>query len=138
MNPSSYENVKSKWIPELRHHAPFGVLFPKHFFNFSNHHQLLIRNVPIILCGTKVDLREDMEVRKSLAEKGQEPISFNLGRALSDAIGAICYTETSAKTQKGLKETFDLVIEAVVDQTKREKIHSTQMMKGKKEKCLLQ
>jgi Ras-related C3 botulinum toxin substrate 1 len=38
VSPTSYENVSAKWIPELRHHAP---------------------NAPIILVGTKTDLRED-------------------------------------------------------------------------------
>jgi small GTP-binding protein len=38
VSPSSYESVSAKWIPELRHHAP---------------------NAPIILVGTKTDLRED-------------------------------------------------------------------------------
>ena len=38
VSPTSYENVAAKWIPELRHHAP---------------------TAPIILVGTKTDLRED-------------------------------------------------------------------------------
>ncbi len=38
VSPTSYENVSAKWIPELRQHAP---------------------TAPIILVGTKTDLRED-------------------------------------------------------------------------------
>ncbi len=38
VSPSTYESVSEKWIPELLHHAP---------------------GVPIILVGTKTDLRED-------------------------------------------------------------------------------
>jgi small GTP-binding protein len=38
VSPTSYENVSAKWVPELRHHAPAA---------------------PIILVGTKTDLRED-------------------------------------------------------------------------------
>jgi small GTP-binding protein len=38
VSPTTYENVSLKWIPELRHHAP---------------------NAPVILVGTKTDLRED-------------------------------------------------------------------------------
>ena len=38
VSPTSYETVAAKWIPELRHHAP---------------------TAPIILVGTKTDLRED-------------------------------------------------------------------------------
>lgn len=36
ISPSSLENVKEKWVPELRYHCP---------------------NTPIVLCGTKSDLR---------------------------------------------------------------------------------
>ncbi|CAG2068877.1 unnamed protein product, partial [Timema podura] len=35
---SSFENILSKWCPEIRHHCP---------------------NVPIVLVATKTDLRED-------------------------------------------------------------------------------
>merc|ERR1711998_419620 len=38
ISPASFENVKSKWFPELNHHSP---------------------GVPIILVGTKVDMREE-------------------------------------------------------------------------------
>lgn len=38
VSPTSFENVSTRWIPELRHHVP---------------------NAPIILVGTQTDLRED-------------------------------------------------------------------------------
>uniref|UniRef100_A0A453R6V8 Rac-like GTP-binding protein 3 n=1 Tax=Aegilops tauschii subsp. strangulata TaxID=200361 RepID=A0A453R6V8_AEGTS len=37
---ASYENIMKKWLPELQHHAP---------------------SVPIVLVGTKYDLREDKQ-----------------------------------------------------------------------------
>ncbi|CAN6481257.1 unnamed protein product [Victoria cruziana] len=40
ISKASYENVSKKWIPELRHYAP---------------------GVPIILVGTKLDLRDDKQ-----------------------------------------------------------------------------
>ncbi|KAJ6906394.1 hypothetical protein NC652_023972 [Populus alba x Populus x berolinensis] len=40
ISKASYENVAKKWIPELRHYAP---------------------GVPIILVGTKLDLRDDKQ-----------------------------------------------------------------------------
>ena len=40
ISPSSFENIKTKWIPEISHHCP---------------------NVPFLLVGTKLDLRDDPE-----------------------------------------------------------------------------
>ncbi|KAH1221169.1 Rac-like GTP-binding protein RAC2 [Glycine max] len=40
ISKASYENISKKWIPELRHYAP---------------------TVPIVLVGTKLDLREDRQ-----------------------------------------------------------------------------
>ncbi|KAL5162922.1 Rac-like GTP-binding protein ARAC2 [Glycine soja] len=40
ISKASYENISKKWIPELRHYAP---------------------NVPIVLVGTKLDLRDDKQ-----------------------------------------------------------------------------
>ena len=49
VSSSSFENVKTKWVPEIQHHAP---------------------NVPIILVGTKIDLRNDTSMQTQLAAKG--------------------------------------------------------------------
>lgn len=51
---ASFENVKSKWLPEIRHHAP---------------------GVPFILVGTKLDLREDEDTLEKLREKKMTPIT---------------------------------------------------------------
>ena len=48
-NPRSLENVESKWIPEVTHHCP---------------------GVPILLVGTKADLREDPAEIERLEEEG--------------------------------------------------------------------
>ena len=55
MNPASFENVRAKWYPEVRHHCP---------------------QVPIILVGTKLDLREDKETIDKLTEKKLAPITY--------------------------------------------------------------
>ena len=55
-NPASFENIRAKWYPEVRHHCP---------------------NSPIILVGTKLDLREDKESIDKLKEKRLSPISYS-------------------------------------------------------------
>ncbi|KAJ0401062.1 hypothetical protein P43SY_005082 [Pythium insidiosum] len=86
---ASFENVKSKWLPEIRHHAP---------------------GVPFILVGTKLDLRDDDETLEKLREKKLTAISSEEGEALKNELGAFKYLECSALTQKGLKQVFDEAI----------------------------
>ncbi|KAJ1500321.1 Rho GTPase protein rac1 [Coelomomyces lativittatus] len=91
--PSSYENVRAKWYPEISHHAP---------------------NTPVILVGTKLDLREDKNTVNKLHDKKLIPITYSQGLAMAREIGAIKYLECSALTQKGLKTVFDEAIRAVL------------------------
>ena len=90
---NSFENVRSKWWPEIQHHAP---------------------GVPFILVGTKLDLRADPETVKKLGEKKQSPVSFERGQGLATEIGAYKYVECSALTQGGLKQVFDDAIRCVL------------------------
>jgi len=85
ISATSFANVKAKWVPEVTHHCP---------------------KTKIILVGTKLDLREDKETLDRLKEKGQNPISYQEGANLAKEIGAVCYMECSALTQKGLKQVF--------------------------------
>ncbi|KAK8682849.1 hypothetical protein V6N13_038931 [Hibiscus sabdariffa] len=74
---ASYENVLKKWMPELRRFAP---------------------NVPIVLVGTKLDLRED---RSYIADQmGSGIITSAQGEELRKQIGAAAYIECSSKTQQ--------------------------------------
>jgi len=93
MNRASFENVRSKWYPELQHHAP---------------------GTPIILVGTKADLRNDPQTTQRLAEKGQSAISVDEGKQMQKDIGAVSVLECSALTQSGLKVVFDEAIRAVL------------------------
>jgi len=93
VSPASFENVRGKWHPEVQHHCP---------------------STPIILVGTKSDLREDSETVQKLREKKLQPISEQQGMSLAKEIGAVKYLECSALTQTGLKNVFDETIRAVL------------------------
>jgi len=69
---------------------------------------------PIILVGTKVDLREDTGTVDKLASKKQVPITYEQGLQMVQEIGAVKYMECSALTQTGLKAVFDEAIRAVL------------------------
>lgn len=55
VNPASFENVRAKWYPEVRHHCPA---------------------TPIILVGTKLDLRDDKNTIEKLRDKKLQPITY--------------------------------------------------------------
>ncbi|XP_057997104.1 rac-like GTP-binding protein RAC13 isoform X1 [Hevea brasiliensis] len=115
ISKASYENIYKKWIPELKHYAP---------------------NVPIVLVGTKLDLREDK--RYLIDHPGATPITtaqascliqnliktlhlnfLNLtfdeqGEELRKMIGAVVYIECSSKTQQNVKAVFDSAIKVAL------------------------
>ncbi|XP_063680229.1 ras-related C3 botulinum toxin substrate 1-like [Bolinopsis microptera] len=93
ISPASYENVKAKWYPEVTHHCP---------------------NAPIILVGTKLDLRDDRDTIEGLKQKRLSPITYTQGLNMAKDIRAVRYLECSALTQKGLKSVFDEAIRAVL------------------------
>ena len=72
----------SQWYPEVSHHCP---------------------GVPIILVGTKLDLRDDTNFVAGMKQKNQSPISYQQGVQLQKELGMHKYLECSALTQKGLK-----------------------------------
>ncbi|OIW17718.1 hypothetical protein TanjilG_29068 [Lupinus angustifolius] len=88
---ASYENVLKKWIPELQHFAP---------------------GVPVVLVGTKLDLRQD---KYYLADHpGLAPVTSEQGEELRKLVGAAYYMECSSKTQQNVKSVFDAAIKVVI------------------------
>ncbi|XP_070498357.1 ras-related protein Rac1-like [Chironomus tepperi] len=96
ISQDSFDHVKSKWLPEIRHHCP---------------------HTPIILVGTKLDLRSDKRRKKDIKE---HPITYPQGCGLAKKIGALKYMECSALTQKGLNELFDEVIRVALNAAKQQ------------------
>jgi len=92
--PASFENVKEKWFPEVRHHCP---------------------GVPCLIVGTQMDLRDDPTFIEKLAKNKQKPIAVEQGNKLARDLGAVKYVECSALRQKGLKDVFDEAILAALD-----------------------
>jgi len=93
VSPSSFENVTSKWYPEIKHHCP---------------------DAPVLLIGTKMDLREDRETLAALSEQGLAPMKREQGLKLASEIRAVKYLECSALTQRGLKQVFDEAVRSVI------------------------
>ena len=100
ISPTSFENVKSKWYPEIQHHCP---------------------GVPIVLVGTKLDLRTDTRAQNDLKARGLHVVSQVEGQGRAKEIGAVAYYECSALTQDGLKTVFDGAIRAAMNKPKGKK-----------------
>lgn len=88
VSPASFENVKEKWFPEVRHHCP---------------------GVPCLIVGTQIDLRDDPQVLEKLQRQKQRPVTSDQGERLARELGAVKYLECSALTREGLKNVFDKV-----------------------------
>lgn len=86
--PDSLENIHAKWVPEVQHFCP---------------------NVPFLLIATKKDLRNDPANKSS-----GDIIRMDIGRAMSEKVGAYAYLECSAKTREGVREVFDAATRAAL------------------------
>jgi cell division control protein 42 len=100
VSPSSFENVKEKWVPEIAHHCP---------------------KKPFLLVGTQVDLRDDRATIDKLAKNKQQPISNQLAERVAKELKAVKYVECSALTQQGLKDVFDEAILAALEPPEQDK-----------------
>jgi len=93
-SPTSFENVVKKWYPEITQHMD--------------------SKPPILLVGTKSDLRSKQSAVDGLKASGEEPVSQDDGKQMRDEIGACKYLECSALTQEGLANVFEEAIRVVV------------------------
>lgn len=94
VEPSSFKNVKNKWIPEIRHHSS--------------------DEIKIVLVGTKADLRDDPHTLDRLEESGNEPVPASDATKLVKELGLQDYVECSAATQTGVEDVFESAIKSVI------------------------
>ncbi|KAL3852979.1 hypothetical protein ACJMK2_016576 [Sinanodonta woodiana] len=92
-NPDSFTNVSATWVPEVRYYSP---------------------NVPIILVGNKIDLRDNEDTKTELKRLGQSPVSTQDGIELANKINAFAYVECSSKTREGIRNVFETAARAAL------------------------
>ncbi|XP_047600506.1 rho-related GTP-binding protein RhoQ isoform X1 [Lutra lutra] len=79
VNPASFQNVKEEWVPELKEYAP---------------------NVPFLLIGTQIDLRDDPKTLARLNDMKEKPICVEQGQKLAKEL----------LSSKNLEVTLDLAL----------------------------
>jgi len=99
--PDSLENIAEKWNPEVQHFCA---------------------NVPKVLVGLKLDLRNDERVAADLKKVNQHPVTFEEGQAMANQINAYKYLECSAKTREGVKEVFEHATRAALMKQRGKKV----------------
>uniref|UniRef100_A0A914IDF0 Uncharacterized protein n=1 Tax=Globodera rostochiensis TaxID=31243 RepID=A0A914IDF0_GLORO len=101
VSPVSFDNVITKWIPEIR--------------------QYCTESIPIILVGTKIDLRDDPATLRSLQSEKRSPVTKAQGQKVAARIKAYKYCECSALTQQGLSAVFEEAVRAVISPKPKKK-----------------
>jgi len=84
-NPTSLENVESKWLDEILEYCP---------------------GVKLVLVALKCDLREDRAVKDRLQRYGQHTVQYEEGLTVARRIRASRYLECSSKHNRGVTEVF--------------------------------
>lgn len=91
INQASFEAIREKWAPEIHHYIP---------------------NIPHILVGTKIDLREAKHPDPNSGKF--EPITYDQGVAMATEIKASTYMEVCSKTGEGVQEVFTEAVNQVI------------------------
>jgi len=99
-NPTSYHNIKHKWFPEVRRQNP---------------------DVPLLLVGTKSDIRDNEKQLEELSSKGIEIVTWKQGVKLAKELNCITYIECSAIQSKGFMDIFGQTILTIVNVRKNKK-----------------
>jgi GTPase SAR1 family protein len=94
MNRNSLENIQKMWIHEIRKYCG--------------------NRIPIILVGTKTDLRNDRFEIERMAKKKQRPVSFDEANLVCEQFKLKKYIECSSLSQNGLKSVFDEAIKCAI------------------------
>ncbi|KAH3763989.1 Cell division control [Pelomyxa schiedti] len=104
VNLRSFENIRSKWFPEISHHCP---------------------KTPFIIVGTKRDLRTDPACLNRLLQKHMSPVTFEMGSELAQELHAAAYVETSSLTGEHVQDLFTLAVKVATTGRRKKPVPSS-------------
>jgi small GTP-binding protein len=103
----SFNNVLTKWKPELHQHQP---------------------NVPIVLCGSKIDMREKIDC-----------VTYDEGVKMAQEIGAVAYFEISSMMNGGVQNVMMMAAKiGVYNNLGMKRFPFIEKETRKRKKCALQ
>jgi len=108
-DPSSLQNVSTKWLPEIRATVPL---------------------VPILLVGTKSDLRKKEETVETYKYVGQQSVAEEQVKQVAKMLKVSSFIECSAFTGANIKSVFDELVKLSL-------LSSKQNKKSKGKRCLI-
>ena len=83
--PLSFGNIDKKWVPEIQKICP---------------------DTPMVVVGTKLDLRDNQTIIAKLAKQNTRPITYEQGLAMANKVRARFYCECSSISRKGVQSLF--------------------------------
>jgi GTPase SAR1 family protein len=113
VNPSSFESVLARWVPEIRHLCP---------------------DTPFVLAGTKLDLVDDAHIVDQLRERKEEPITMEKGWQLAREVGAASFVAYSSLTGQNLYDLFTVAVEVGLNPKSKQALNTP----PSKSSCLMQ
>jgi small GTP-binding protein len=105
----SFDNLKHKWIIELKQNAP---------------------NTPFVLVGTKTDLREKYEKDN---DKSVEIINTKKGQKRAKELKAENYVECTSKNPQSVNNVFVEAIRVIMERDRKRKIKDKKNLKKEEE-----
>ena len=98
MNPQTMQTAESFWMREINHFCS---------------------KVPVLVVGTKTDLKEKKGRVKTLKETQKRgPLQYEEARKASWRMGAFDYVQCSAKTSKGILNVFSTAVRIALNSRK--------------------
>jgi len=101
----TFKNIKSRWMPEVRKFC----------------------NVPVVLCATQVEEREN----------SKSVIKLEDGKAMAKEINAVVYVETSAKKMVGVNDILHSIVYAYISDIFQKDSIQPQMQNNQKKSCVV-
>ena len=96
--PRTERNCSEKWAPEVEHFCP---------------------GAPIVLVGTKSDLRHDPRTIEELAKSREAPVTTEAAMQVCKKLNMYDYVECSALKKQNIREVFELCTRAALSRSKR-------------------